>query len=397
MDLKKSKAIFILILLVAILLFQSPLSVKGEPSETKFTLTSTVTYSYNGTGIWDLTGEDYAISLFMNNSWQSVSLAEHSLPLNYIRNDTDGNLLGFLNLTQLNTNQSVSYTVKYDIISKSRLLPNITEEQSLTLANISSDLKNEYCKKEGPWLTDDQDLRELANSLKGNEIRALSIVKEFVRWIADDTNVEYDSAEVPRYPNETYNEHKGDCDDQAILLITLCRIIGIPAYLQVGCIFQFGRYESQEYWGGHVTSVSKQIAWHGWAMVYVPPWGWLPVDLTYVPIDPALINPLNAIKGAAVTGEDVIQYMNFSHTDYVGTSRQLREFIQNNSFYVYMVDEMKMNVDFGTAWELAKLVIRVVLIATAAIAFSLAAVFIYKWKKKTNLQAGISPSSLTVH
>jgi len=384
MNLKKgSKATFVLILLVATILFQSPLSVKGEPSERRFTITSTVTYSNNGTNVWNLTGEDYAISLFMNNSWQSVSLVEYSLPLVSVRNDSDGNRLGFLNLTQLSPGQNVSYTVKYDIVSQPRLLPDIIEEESQTLADINATLKDNYCKKEGPWLTDDTYLKALAHNLAGHETRVLSIVKNLVRWIAEDDNIEYDSAEVPRYPNETLIEHKGDCDDQAILLITLCRILKIPAYLQVGAIHDFFSNSNETYWQGHVTSVLKQIGWHGWAIVYIPPWGWLPVDLTYVLIDPKLTNPLNAIRGAAVTGQEVIQYMNFTHTDYVGASRRLRDFIQSNPFYVYMVDEMKMNIDFGSAWEFIKLVLRGALIATAAIAASLAAVFVYKWKKSS--------------
>jgi len=213
----------------------------------------------------------------------------------------------------------------------------------------------------------------------------LSIVKNFVAWIAD--NVTYDSDEVPRYPNETYIQRRGDCDDQAILLITLCRIIGIPAYLQIGCIFQLGSLPTQdEYWidihgRAHVTSVSKQIAWHGWAIVYVPPWGWLPVDLTYV--YGGLTNPLNAIKGAAVTGQDVIQYMNFTHSDYVGSSRQFRDFIRNNNFYISMTDEMNLNLDIASLWEFLELIIKAALISTAVIAISLAVIFLYKHKAKS--------------
>jgi len=379
-NLKKTlKATLTLILLVTTILLQSPLHAKGEPNERRFTITSTVTYSNHGTTTWNLTGEDYAISLFMNNSWQTVSLIEHSLPLNSIRTDTDGNLIGFLDFPQLNQSQSVSYTVKYDIISKPRPLPNITEAQSQNLSDIPQPLKNEYCKKEGPWLTDNPTLQQLAHNITGNEKRVLSIIKNLVTWIADDKNIKYDSAEVPRYPNETLIEQEGDCDDQAILLITLCRILGIPAYLQIGAIYDFTIHSSDTYWQGHVTSALNQIAWHGWAIVYIPPWRWLPVDLTYVL--GGLSDPLNSIKRAAVTGQGVIQYMNFTHTDYVGTSHRLRDFIQRNGFYIRMVDEMQMNIDFGVALELIKLVFEGTLIAAAVIAVSLATIFIYKWKK----------------
>ena len=377
---KASKAAFILILLVAAVLVQSPIHARSEPSEKRFTITSTVTYSNHGTSVWNLTGEDYAVSLFMNNSWQSVRLVERSLPLISVENDSEGNPISLLNLTPLNPGQSVSYTVKYDIISEPRSIPNITEEQSQNLTNILPDLKNDYCKKEGPWLTDNLNLQELAFNLTRSEKRVLTIVKNFVTWIS--CNITYDlQAEVPKYPNETYDNRTGDCDDQAILLITLCRIMGIPAYLQVGAIYDIFSYRSDTYWQGHVTSVLKNIGWHGWAMVYIPPWEWLPVDLTYVLIDPYLTDPLNAIKGAAVTGQGVIQYMNFIHTDYVGGSRRLRDFVQNNDFYIYMTDEMKMHNDFGSAWEFIEPLLKVMLIATALVAVSSAAIFVYKWKK----------------
>lgn len=379
---KKVKTVFVLVLLAMAILLQTPNHVKSESNETEYTITTTVTYFNHGTIPWNLSGEDYAISLFMNDSWQSVRLLKHSLPLNSVDTDVDGNPSGFLNLTQLNPGQNASYTVVYDIVSKPRILPSIAENESYSLANISDDLKNEYCKKGESWLTDNSNLRMLAHSLAGSETRVLTIVKKLVDWIHD--NIEYYSAEVPRYPNETYTLRQGDCDDQAILLITLCRILGIPAYLQIGAIYDILSNSNDTYWEGHVTSALKQIGWHGWAIVYIPPWGWLPVDLTYVLIDPNLNNPLNAIRGAAVTWQFVIQCMNFSQIDYVGTSRSMRQFMQqSDGFYIYEIDEMKMSVDFGNVWDIAELMLKGVLITTAVIAFSLAAVFVYKWKTTT--------------
>ncbi|UCC28363.1 MAG: transglutaminase domain-containing protein, partial [Candidatus Bathyarchaeota archaeon] len=124
---------------------------------------------------------------------------------------------------------------------------------------------------------------------------------------------------------------------QAILLITLCRIVGIPAFLQIGAI-QTHQLLNPSYWDSHLEVVQKWIGWHGWAMVYIPPWKWLPVDLTYV--FGGLDNPLNAITNAAVTSQITIQYMNISQTDYVASSRNEREFLTSNNFYVFIEDEM---------------------------------------------------------
>ena len=60
----------------------------------------------------------------------------------------------------------------------------------------------------------------------------------------------------------------------------------------------------ETYWEDHLNISYNNVGWHGWAMVYIPPWGWLPVDLTWW-----LYDPLNAIKGAAVNLEETLEYM----------------------------------------------------------------------------------------
>lgn len=314
---------------------------EGETQDVGYTIKMRVTYSnpVNGTRIWNLTEEDRTIGLFMNNTWQTAYLINHTYPLETMKNDEDGNPIAVLRFPKLRLNpgENVSYTVAHRFLSKPRSIPEITEEKSETLDEIPEDLREKYGREEGPWLVNDPELRELAYSIVKNETRVLTIVKKFVAWI--NRNINYTVHEVPMYPNETYAERRGDCDDKAVLFITLCRIYGIPAYMQVGCIYvPTRRRTSETYWEGHVTSVLKRIGWHGWAMAYVPPWGWLPVDLTYV--KDGLDDPLNAIKAGAITLQETIQYLNITQTDYVASSREVREFITDNDFYVYMEDEM---------------------------------------------------------
>ena len=66
---------------------------------------------------------------------------------------------------------------------------------------------------------------------------------------------------IPEYC--AYNQ-KGDCGVQAILFITLCRIIGIPAKWQSGL---------------HVDPYSAGC--HDWAEFYVEPYGWLFADPSF--------------------------------------------------------------------------------------------------------------------
>jgi len=329
-----------LFLLLLTLTFTGFVVVKGETEEVGFIIKMNVTYCNNGTENWAFTEEDRAISLFMNNTWQTVQLINHSYSLENTTFDDDMNPMAVLQFpeSQLNPGENISYTVTYDALSKPRLLPDIREENSSTLDDIPKELKKSYCGEGDTWLVNDPELQDLAQNIVGNETRVLTVVKNFVEWIRQNIDYPEQTNEVPLYPNETYARLQGDCDDQAILLITLCRIYKIPAYLQIGCIYNPNSFDDSKYWNDHVRSILKRIGWHGWAMVYVPPWGWLPVDLTYVL--GGYTDPLDAIKRAAVTSRNTLQYMNVIQTDYVASSRRYRDFLENNYLYVYMHDEM---------------------------------------------------------
>jgi transglutaminase-like putative cysteine protease len=74
-----------------------------------------------------------------------------------------------------------------------------------------------------------------------------------------------------------YALHAGhaDCGQQTLLLMTLLRLNGIPARWQSGWIFSDGDYDNM----------------HDWGWLYLAPYGWVPMDVTFgrLPFgDPAL-------------------------------------------------------------------------------------------------------------
>lgn len=149
---------------------------KGEVGGVNFIVRMTVTYSNKGTKIWNFTKDDQSVSLFMNNTWQSVQLVNHSYPLKS-DNDTEGNPIAVLQFpkSELNPRENLNYTVTYQVLSKPRLLPSISEEESQTLNEIPNDLEEKYTKAEGPWLTNETELQDLAHSIAGNETKVLTI------------------------------------------------------------------------------------------------------------------------------------------------------------------------------------------------------------------------------
>lgn len=366
----------ILLLLLPIPSFQNLPTVHGQTEGVHYFIRSTVTYAnpIENINVWNFTEDDRTISLFMNNTWQTVELVNSTFPIE-IKKDEDGNsvaVLQFPNST-LTHGKNVSFTVWYHIVSKPRTIPNISENKSHSLADIPTNLVAEYTGEEGPWQTCNSALQELALSLKGNETKVLTIIKNFIIWMKDPQHMKYPSSQArhenPYYPNETYTRKEGDCDDQAILLITLCRIVGIPSYLQIGSIYMANHFDNASFWDEHVSLIERNIGWHGWSIVYIPPWGWLPVDLTYVP--QGFGDPLNAIKYGAVTGQDTIQYVNVTHTDYVASSLEYRKFLTENGFNVYEEDEMILEVN--RPWlpliPLVFLGLMVVLVATSLLLY----------------------------
>jgi transglutaminase-like putative cysteine protease len=300
-----------------------------------FYIKSTVTFVNEGSEMWNLTLQDHSWSLFMNNSWQTVRLIGHAHPSETVTEDVDSNKLAVFQFeSSLPPSERISDYVVYHVRSKPRSIPNLTYAESGTLAEIPEDLQERYCNGHGFWLTNETRIREKALSITGNETRVLTIVAKLVSWIWN--NINYRSHDPPLYPNETLSLREGDCDEQAILFGTFCRALGIPSYIQVGCIFMPEMNSSSNV--GHLHIIQKQISWHGWTVVYVPAWGWLPVDLTYVMGSHA--DPLNAIKKGAVTLQYTIQSMNVSENDYLASDRAYLDLLERNNFSLYTEDEM---------------------------------------------------------
>jgi len=74
---------------------------------------------------------------------------------------------------------------------------------------------------------------------------------------------------IPDISAYTLHAGHGDCGEQTLLLITLMRMNGIPARWQSGWTFTTGKYDDI----------------HDWAEIYLAPYGWVPVDVTYGRLD----------------------------------------------------------------------------------------------------------------
>jgi hypothetical protein len=98
-----------------------------------------------------------------------------------------------------------------------------------------------------------------------------------------------------------------------------------------------GAPKSSTYWGGHVTSVLRNLRYHAWALIYVPPWGWLPFDMTIGWVES---DSLKVITSAVVWTSDVVVMFDVIHSDWAGLGRTQKEYVTSNPLYVSLEDTL---------------------------------------------------------
>jgi len=312
---------------------------KEEGKEVCFLYKARVVYMNRGDEPWNLSEYDRSFSIFMNNSWQSAHLLNCNWPFKRSV-DIDGNPIVILDAPPIPPRGNLTIGVEIKIFKRAREAPDINFSMSGKLYDIPFELRQEFCGTCGTWQVDNETLRNLSfqiwRSIE-NTTNVLKIVCALADWIGNNITYPYMNHETALYPTETFDLREGDCDDQANLLITMCRTLGIPSFLQVGCLQDLTLPENETHWNGHLITHFRLIGFHAWAMVYIPPWGWLPFDMTWgwTPSD-----PLGGIKSAAVYGLYAALMMNITKSDWVGDGRAVKEIVMNSPIYIYDEEEL---------------------------------------------------------
>jgi len=154
---------------------------------------------------------------------------------------------------------SVTYEVtlraQYHAIDPSKVVP----------VKITPDLAP-YVAERAPHIVFTEPLRVFSRQVVGDTTNPYRIAQKIfaavdaIPWAGAR---EYSTiADLSAY---TLHAGHGDCGEQTMLLITLMRLNGIPARWQSGWFFSSGN--------------DNDI--HDWAQIYLAPYGWVPVDVTY--------------------------------------------------------------------------------------------------------------------
>ncbi|MEO7068500.1 MAG: transglutaminase domain-containing protein [Rhodanobacter sp.] len=157
------------------------------------------------------------------------------------------------------TNFSVTYELtlyaQYHAMDANKVVP----------ATITPELAP-YLAERAPHVLYTEPMRVFSRQIVGNETNPLRIAQKLfaavdqLPWAGAR---EYST--ISNISDYTLHAGHGDCGEQTLLLITLLRMNGIPARWQSGAIFADNGYNNI----------------HDWGQVYLAPYGWVPMDVTF--------------------------------------------------------------------------------------------------------------------
>jgi len=116
---------------------------------------------------------------------------------------------------------------------------------------------------EGPHLMFTRRLRDWAESVAGGETNQVRKAKRCFDWIAQNIRYSYarEYSTLRNLSDYCLTNRYGDCGQEALLFMAFCRLNGVPARWQSG-------------W----TIFPNDQNLHDWCEIYLPPYGWAPVD-----------------------------------------------------------------------------------------------------------------------
>jgi transglutaminase-like putative cysteine protease len=129
-----------------------------------------------------------------------------------------------------------------------------------------------FIAERAPHIVFTDDLRAFSRKAVGNETNPYRIAQKLfaavdrIPWAGAR---EYST--ISNLSDYTLHAGHGDCGEQTMLLIALLRLNGIPARWQSGFIFSDGKYNNI----------------HDWGQLYLAPYGWVPMDVTFGQLHPA--------------------------------------------------------------------------------------------------------------
>ncbi|HNP34760.1 MAG TPA: transglutaminase domain-containing protein [Woeseiaceae bacterium] len=159
--------------------------------------------------------------------------------------------------------EATMFSVSYELTVFGRYIS--VNSDNAVPATITPELAP-FVAERPPHIVFNESMRVFSRQIVGDETNPWRIAQ---RLFAAVDNIPWAGArEYSTITNiSDYALHAGhaDCGQQTLLLMTLLRLNGIPARWQSGMV-----YSDQDYWN-----------LHDWGQVYIAPYGWMPMDVTF--------------------------------------------------------------------------------------------------------------------
>lgn len=161
-----------------------------------------------------------------------------------------------------------TYSVRFSFVQKAKYIDLSSHVPTGLPAGdgLSPEALAYYTSEQYPHIRFTSTVRALAGEIRGEETDPLRLAKRVYDWICHNVRYSYvrDYLLIENIPEFVMVNRYGDCGTMALVFITLCRAMGIPAKWQSGS-----------------SCRPDGIGSHDWAMFYVAPYGWLYCDPSY--------------------------------------------------------------------------------------------------------------------
>ena len=195
------------------------------------------------------------VALPLTRRGQNVEIGKIEPPPNeIIRDPIGGNVVVYWRKNDLP--EGTPFTFYYDFSVENQGITFDLDPAKARRVGTDAPEYKQYTGHE-PWLEKAPGLAERARAIVGAEPNPLKQAKLVFDWIVE--NVTYDYPHVKdRGVKRSFARLKGDCGEFSHIFIAMMRALGVPAR-SIFCVWYQG--------GGHA-----------WAEIFVPPYGWIPVD-----------------------------------------------------------------------------------------------------------------------
>ena len=167
-----------------------------------------------------------------------------------------------IEIAELPAGKTTSVTAKVDVkVSAIRYL--IIPEKTGTLEGIPIEIREAYTVDGSRYRIDSPYIQKKVKEIVGDEKNPYWIARKIYNYLIE--TLEYEMVGGWDVPEVVLQRGTGSCSEYTFSFIALCRAAGLPA-----------RYQGSIVVRGDDASIDE--AFHRWAQVYLPNYGWVPVD-----------------------------------------------------------------------------------------------------------------------